>query len=318
MRRLLVFVTIATAALAACLAPIDYSGTEYQCPDGITCPSGFECVRLVCRVSETPPDEPDAGPPGTPDGAPPIDRPDGDIVTPPGPDAALPEDDMVPVAAGAFLRGCTVFAGDDCRADTEPQRSITLSAFSIDVHEVTQGEFATCVAAGKCQTPDANWHPSTRPDHPVTDVSWNDAVDYCEFVGKRLPSEAEWEKAARGTDGRRYPWGATKPACALASFDQCDDAPVEVGSHPGDESPYGAREMAGNVTEWVADYYGSGYYDTSPDVDPTGPSSGDKRVVRGGDWESVLEFLRTFDRDKFSASTTNDFIGFRCARSTPP
>jgi formylglycine-generating enzyme required for sulfatase activity len=309
----LALVTLLAAGLLACLAPIDYSGTTYQCPDGVTCPDGFSCVAYVCRPGSPPP-TPDADPlapdadPLAPDAAPP---PDAD---PLHPDAAMSTGGpMVAVAAGAFLRGCDPETSH-CLEGTTPQRSITLSAFSIDEHEVTQGEYQECVAAGACRVPASHYDPLARARFPVVEVTWDDAVAYCASVQKRLPSEAEWEKAARGGDGRTYPWGQAGPDCARASFDQCTAAPVQVGSHTGDASPFGATEMAGNVAEWVADYYSATYYGFEPDHDPPGPTIGDKRVVRGGDYESVLEFLRTFDRDFATPGTTKDYLGFRCAR----
>jgi formylglycine-generating enzyme required for sulfatase activity len=310
----LALAALLASLLVACLAPVDYSGTSYQCPDGVTCPDGFRCVAEVCREGASLPPEADAdllapdADPLAPDAHP---RPDANPLSP---DAAPPSGGpMVPVAAGSFLRGCDP-AGSHCLEGTTPQRSITLSAFSIDQHEVTQGEYQECVAAGACRMPASHYDPVARASFPVVEVTWADAVAYCASVQKRLPTEAEWEKAARGSDGRTYPWGETRPDCPRASFDQCTAAPVQVGSHSGDASPYLATEMAGNVAEWVADYYSKTYYGSEPDHDPPGPTSGDKRVVRGGDYESVLEFLRTFDRDLAAPGATEDYLGFRCAR----
>jgi serine/threonine-protein kinase len=311
--RRLALLALPAAALVACLAPIDYSGTTYRCPDGLTCPDGFSCVEQVCRQGSPPPPPdadllaPDADP-LAPDARP---RPDA---APEAPDAAIPIDDgMVEVPAGAFLRGC-VGSSSTCLAGTTPQRTITLSTFRIDRHEVTQGEYQVCVASGACRVPESLFDPGARADFPVVEISYDDAVAYCASVHKRLPTEAEWEKAARGTDGRTYPWGAMRPDCARASFDECTTAPVQVGTHTGDASPYGATELAGNVAEWVADYYSTGYYADAPDHDPPGPLTGEKRVVRGGDWESVLEFLRTFDRDYAEPTARHAYLGFRCAR----
>jgi formylglycine-generating enzyme required for sulfatase activity len=192
-------------------------------------------------------------------------------------------------------------------AATGQAREVYVSPFLVDRTEVTGGEYRRCVIAGACDpTPlvagDTRF---IRDDLPVVNVTWYDAVTYCGWLGKRLPTEAEWEKAARGDDGRRFPWGNATPDCERASFDNCRAGPARVGSHAGDASPAGATEMAGNVAEWTADYHASDYYVSSPDRDPRGPSSGDERVVRGGDFESDLEFLRTFDRDPWPPSTSS-------------
>jgi formylglycine-generating enzyme required for sulfatase activity len=201
---------------------------------------------------------------------------------------------MVYVPAGEFLMGST--AGDidallaqcsDCKresfAEEQPQHTVFLDAFWIDRTEVTNAQYRECMEAGVCQEPDC-WDDDhlNAPDQPVVCMTWADAQDYAAWVGGRLPTEAEWEKAARGTDGRIYPWGNSQPDCHKANFYGCANDPLPVGSHPDGASPYGALDMAGNVREWVADWYDADYYSQSPLRNPQGPESGAFRVLRGG------------------------------------
>ncbi len=243
--------------------------------------------------------------------------------------------DMVYVPAGEFIMG-----SDEGESDEQPTRTVYLDAFYIDKYEVTNARFATFVSAngyktdaerggcgwiyeggeGKC-VPGADWQHSLGPDtdlggkdeHPVVQVSWNDAKAYCEWAGARLPTEAEWEKAARGTDGRTYPWGEWID-CDHAQYGGCGGGTVPVGSKPKGASPYGALDMAGNVWEWVADWYDSGYYGTSPETNPKGPASGDSRVLRGGSWRSNEALVRAALRGRSSPGDARGSVGFRCAR----
>jgi formylglycine-generating enzyme required for sulfatase activity len=227
---------------------------------------------------------------------------------------------MVKVPAGKFLMGSK--SGD---SDEKPQREVYLDGFWIDKYEVTVDLYARCVKAGKCRKPETgryyNWDVSGRGNHPINGVDWNQANAYCKWAGKKLPTEAMWEKAARGTDGRKFPWGNQEASCKYAVMDDggngCGDSRTwEVGSKPAGASPYGAHDMAGNVWEWTSDWYGSSYYGNAPARNPRGPSSGSFRVVRGGCWYyGGPAYLRAANRSRYSPGFANFCIGLRCARS---
>jgi formylglycine-generating enzyme required for sulfatase activity/DNA invertase Pin-like site-specific DNA recombinase len=218
---------------------------------------------------------------------------------------------MVQVPAGTFAMG----GGDE--EDERPKHRVFVSAFSIDRDEVTRAAYQKCVAAGACTRADGEGD----DDLPVTGVSFLDAASYCAWAGKRLPTEAEWEKAARGSDGRIYPWG-DEPSCEQANFGNFQGEgrcpknpgrPAKVGSYPG-ASPFGVRDLAGNVWEWVADWYDAKYYRHSPSHDPRGPRSGERRVVRGGACCSMFDLPRAANRLAFPESYRDIDIGFRCAK----
>jgi formylglycine-generating enzyme required for sulfatase activity len=226
--------------------------------------------------------------------------------------ALLVNDGMVTIPAGQFTMG-----GSD-EEDERPAHQVYVSEFSIDRDEVTRRGYQSCVAAGVCARANDG---GDEGDVPVTGVSWHDASIYCAFLGKRLPTEAEWEKAARGSDGRLYPWG-NQPNCGKANFGnfegegRCPDnpgRPVKVGAFPG-ESPYGVRDLAGNVWEWVADRYDPRYYRRSPVRDPKGPDKGRLRGVRGGACCSMFGLPRANNRLAFPEDYRDIDIGFRCAK----
>jgi len=236
---------------------------------------------------------------------------------------------MVWVPAGEFLMGSK--DGWLAADDEHPQHTVHVSEFWIDKTEVTNEQYGRCVAAGACQASDyADDEHFNGADQPVAWVSWHDAHAYCEWAGKRLPTEAEWEKAARGTDGRKYPWGNSFDSSKLNFCDancewehkdsDADDGyqyPAPVGSYPEGASPYGALDMAGNMTEWCQDWFDMDYYASSPQRDPQGPSSGEYRVVRGGSWGSDERLVRAAFRNWAVPDVRNFGIGFRCVSQSP-
>jgi serine/threonine-protein kinase len=223
---------------------------------------------------------------------------------------------MVYVPAGEFTMG-----GNDYGSE-EPPHTVYLDAFWIDKYEVTNALYKKCVDAGKCQPPlpvksytrDSYYGDLQYDNYPVIYVSWNDASAYCAWVGKHLLTEAEWEKAARGTDGRTFPWGNTFDKNLLNSSEGGKGNTTAVGSYPAGASAYGALDMAGNVCEWVADWYDSNYYTNSPRNNPKGPSSGQYKVLRGGAWNDFQVGARAAYRNSYVPDTRFNNVGFRCAQ----
>jgi ABC-type amino acid transport substrate-binding protein len=227
---------------------------------------------------------------------------------------------MQRIPAGEFIRGY-----DKGFPDEAPARSITLDAFYIDQYEVSTRQYAECVETDKCRTPSiprsvnfaAYYGETDFGNYPVIWVTWQDAADYCAFAGKRLPSEAEWEKAARGLEGNLYPWGNTEPS-DQANFNYTARDVVAVGQYPADVSAFGVYDMAGNVREWVADWYQWDYYPNSPVENPVGPRSGVTKVLRGGAWNDRAIQLRLSIRKNFLGDSFDSNLGFRCAASSFP
>lgn len=233
-------------------------------------------------------------------------------------DAEPVREEMVVVPEGPFLRGTTSGGFDE-----RPQRIIHLDTFSIDRHEVTNfqyQQFVTATGHRKAGPPSRYAKSIGRMrgvNQPVVYVSWDDADAYCRWKGKRLPTEAEWEKAMRGTDGRLWPWGnEDRPTNAnWARVQDGFDVTAPVGTFHADRSPYGVMGGAGNVLEWVADWYGETYYEDSPDRNPTGPEYGTFRVLRGGGYTTTGSDVRITSRSKMMQDFRDETIGFRCAVS---
>jgi formylglycine-generating enzyme required for sulfatase activity len=218
-------------------------------------------------------------------------------------------------------------SAETCQSVELPLHTVTLSAYYIDKYEVTNARYKACVDAGGCTAPGSvnsftrspYYGTSTYADYPVLWVNWHQATAFCAWAGKRLPTEAEWEKAARGSsDTRKYPWGNEAPDCTKLNYwpsSACVGDTSRVGAYPSGASPYGVMDMAGNVWEWVNDWYGASYYSTSPSVNPQGPATGTWRVLRGGSWYDFGIFVRSAYRNYGNPGVWNDYLGFRCVRS---
>ena len=220
---------------------------------------------------------------------------------------------QVLVPAGVFHMGSA-----QGRADELPVHEVWLDSFYIDQYEVSVAQYRRCVAAGVCEEPTivnlCNWDGGVPDTHPINCMTWTSAQAYCEWAGLRLPTEAEWEQAARGADGRTYPWGEGT-GHDLANYREGSGRATEpVGSHPEGTSPYGVHDLAGNVWEWVADWHAPDYYARSPRANPPGPLHGDRRVLRGGSWWFEAPYLRSALREPYEPLVTDIDIGFRCAR----
>jgi formylglycine-generating enzyme required for sulfatase activity len=226
-----------------------------------------------------------------------------------------PTPGMITIPEGPFMMGCNSGVDNLCDSDEKPYHQVTLSAYEIDITEVSRGDYKKCVDAGVCTEPPCDWDPVALANHPVTCVKWANAFDYCQWAGKRLPTEAEWEKASRADGGYKFPWKAEfNDDCSLVNANLCkvDTAPID--SHIPGASPYGALNMSGNAAEWVNDYYAAGYYALSPAQDPKGPANGTTRVHRGGSWNSPTTDFRCSSRSAGTEMTKTDEIGFRCAK----
>ena len=211
------------------------------------------------------------------------------------------------VPAGTVVMGCE--AGAACAADAQPVHEVELAAFAIDPTEVTEAAYAACVADGGCEPIDGA---GDAADLPVANTSWTDASAYCAWRGARLPTEAEWERAARGGDARRFPWGDDPATCSRAALDGCGAGPVAVASLDG-EGPFGTADLVGNVAEWVADYYQSDYYAQAPASNPSGPTAGGERVIRGGSWLDDPAAAAAWTRRHADPLNRQPDLGFRCA-----
>ena len=229
-----------------------------------------------------------------------------------------PDIEWVDIPAGEFQMGDNFNLG---RPDERPVHTVYLDAYKISKYEVTWAQYLYfCEKTGRIKPDklesDTTWGKS---NYPVTNVNWYDAVAFCEWLSMRtgnnihLPTEAQWEKAARGTDQRKYPWGNSEPTCEHTNFSQCTYSKSPVGSYPAGVSPYGIHDMAGNVLEWCLDRYSSDYYSNSPLNNPQGPDSGHSHVYRGGCYGNVAFNIRTTFRLHVAPETSSHNIGIRLA-----
>lgn len=239
---------------------------------------------------------------------------------------------MIYIPSGEFQMGCDPEhnAGFSCVADVLPLHPVNLDGYYIDQFEVTTEQYSECVAAGACEAPsnpfsetqESYYGNAEFADFPVVYVRWQDANNYCTWAGKRLPTEAEWEKAARGTTPTTYAWGDEELSCSLGNvYDNstagaCVGDTSKVGSYPEGASVYGVMDMTGNVWEWVNDWYTETYYKDSPSDNPGGPEGDTNRVLRGGSWaaQPVVQLVASRSFDPYFNSSSD--VGFRCA-ATP-
>lgn len=223
--------------------------------------------------------------------------------------------EMILIPAGSFEMGS---AAQDAQAmdDERPIHTVDLNAYWMDKTEITNKMYAGCITANFCTEPARSpyYLQAQYANHPIRGISWTQAETYCAWADRRLPSEAEWEKAARGTDGRIYPWGNMPPNSQLANFNQSVNDTRPVGSYPSGASPYGILDMAGNVWEWVADGYNPLYYSISLDFNPISDTVKNLKVLRGGNWDSNAQGIRSANRF-WAFPGRNDTDGFRCAKS---
>ena len=240
--------------------------------------------------------------------------------------SALAQDaDMVRIPAGEFEMGRAHALPDDglkwvphILRDDRPVHTVALSGFDMDVHEVTNRQYAEFVAASGGNVRVPHYWPDGKPpdgrtDDPVANVTWDEAAAYCEWRGKRLPTEAEWERACRGgLDSARHPWGDDDVDKTRAHYDSVK-GPKAVCTYP--KNGFGLCDMAGNVWEWVADLYEKDYYSHSPAKNPTGPADGRYRMLRGGSWADVPKFLTCAQRSYARPEERSPNVGFRCARN---
>lgn len=237
---------------------------------------------------------------------------------------------MIVIPAGSFPMGVPAGARDGGR-DEYPRHDVFIDTFMIDKFEVTNGRYLEFVKSTGHRIPQNPKNPARNLwqgdsitevliDRPVINVDWFDAEAYCRWAGKRLPTEAEWEKTAKGTSDRRFPWGNVEPTPKHLNYNQQwigEKTLMPVGSYEAGKSPYGLYDMAGNVWEWVNDWYDARYYEKSPKKNPKGPGTGTKKVIRGAGWQNETPTVRIFTRVESDPTVRNESTGFRCATGGP-
>ena len=281
-------------------------------------------IACICIPTPTPPEppteRPTLPPTAAPTAAPTVEpTPEGPPVGPSLGDTRIrPADGMVMVfvPGGTFQMGSA--EGDPTANDDEfPQHAVTLDGFWMDQTEVMNAQYELCVEDDVCwPSGHAGVEDYRGSDYPVVTVNWHNAAEFCAWAGARLPTEAEWEYAARGPEGHIYPWGDEAPTGELCNFDSNEGGPIPPGSYPAGASWCGALDMAGNVYEWVADWYAEDYYESSPSQNPTGPEVGEFVVLRGGSWGTDQAKVRASDRSyRIPPDHIYDGVGFRCVSS---
>jgi len=236
-----------------------------------------------------------------------------------------PPEHMALVPAGEFAMGRTKLTEDDktgmrplALRDDRPTHKVSLDAYYIDAHEVTQARYASFVESTG-RRPPYHWldgsHPEGKEEFPVHNVDWNDARAFCEWSGKRLPTEAEWERAARGgLDGKDYPWGDDAPTPRFARYNT-PAGPGPVGRF--EPNALGLHDMAGGVSEWCSDWFERTYYQSSPSENPRGPADGMHKMIRGGSWSDGPRRITVFFRNWVRPNQRTPNIGFRCVQDAP-
>lgn len=245
-------------------------------------------------------------------------------------------DGMCDVPAGQYTMGCAA-ADLKCDSDETPRHSVILGSYQIMKNEVTVEQYQTCVNSGNCNNNNAGqlhyavWSNTVNYQycnlgsargitHPMNCVSWYGAKAYCEWLGMSLPTEAQWEYAAKGNDDRIFPWGDTAATCEYAVMKESGQLGCGlsttwvIGSKTAGNSPFGTSDMAGNLMEWVNDWYSSGYYSLSPEINPPGPSAGSYKILRGGSWYKSSIDLRVSSRYYLGRDSLYDSTGFRCVK----
>ena len=269
-------------------------------------PAPTEPPSPTATMAPTEPPTPTEPPPTEISVRPPANASLGDTWTRPADEMV-----MVYVPEGEFEMGST-----DRHEDEQPVHTVALDGFWIDRTEVTNAQYLRCVEAEACQAPgfmNIEFKDPAKTDHPKVSTDWSGAEAYCEWAGAQLLTEAGWEYAARGPESLKYPWGDSAPDDSLLNYDEDVHDTTEVGSFPDGVSWCGALDMAGNAAEWVADWYAEDYYESSPARNPTGPTSGERRVMRGGDWQYTLSCVYSANRGWCYGGMVSSG-GFRCAR----